>query len=131
MRKTIFVIALLMISSIALADIPKYITVQGRLTDANNLPVPSASYIFNFSIENLTGTILWSEIQSVYASNGVFNAELGRASGGINLPFDKEYLLEVWVEGKKLSPRVNITSSGYAFVSAGIAGDLDMKGKSI
>ena len=117
MKKTFFVIALLLISNIALASIPRYITVQGKLTDANDVPVTSVSANFNFSIYDdlTTGTLVWSEIQNnVPLNKGMFNTALNPPS---NILFDKPYFLEAWVNGNKLSPRVNITSAGYAFVA--------------
>jgi hypothetical protein len=137
-KKTFFVLAMLLISSIALAEIPNYITVQGKLTDANDLPVASGSYLFNFTVWNDPTSVnlinrIWTEQFTVTVTNGLFNTVL--SPPGIAY-FDKPYFLEVRVGTtsanlKLLQPRVNITSAGYAFVSAGISGDLDMKGKSI
>ena len=137
MKKTFFVLAMLLISSIALAEIPNYITVQGKLTDANDLPVASGSYLFNFTVYDSpnigSGNLIWTQQFTVTVTNGLFNTVL--SPPGIAY-FDKPYFLEVRVGTtstnlKLLQPRVNITSAGYAFVSAGISGDLDMKGKSI
>jgi len=136
-KKTFFVLAMLLISSIALAEIPNYITVQGKLTDANDLPVASGSYLFNFTVYNSpiigSGNLIWTEQFTVTITNGLFNTALNPPS---DVAFDEPYFLEVRVGTtstnlKLLQPRVNITSAGYAFVSAGISGDLDMKGKSI
>jgi len=132
-KKSLFVIAWLLLSSIALAEIPRQITVQGRLTDPNDVPVPSVSYLFNFMIwDDLTSTNpvnrVWTEQFYVYVSNGLFNTFLSPPS---YVNFDKPYYLEVRVGGNLLSPRVNITSSGYAFVSGGVAGNLDMKNYNI
>jgi hypothetical protein len=135
-KKIFFVIALLLISNIALASIPRYITIQGKLTDASDVPVASVSANFEFRIyDDLTaGTLVWSETQnSVPLNKGLFNTELGRASGGIptTLLFDKPYYLEAWINGNKLSPRFNITSAGYAFVAGGISGNLNMSNNNI
>jgi hypothetical protein len=127
MKKYIFVgIALLLISSLALAvSMPKYITVQGRLSDVNDVPLDSGSYLFNFSVYNSTGKTIWNEIQNTYVDNGIFNAELGRnTTGGINLPFDQDYFLEVSIWNQTINnwqvfaPRFNVTSSAFTF-SAG------------
>ena len=121
MKKTFFIISFLLLSSIALADMPRYITVQGRLTYANG-DIASGSYTFMFTIYNETSYPLWFEVQSnINVDNkGIFTVELGRNSTppGVNLPFDKKYFLEVRVNNQTLSPWIDITSSGYAF-SAG------------
>lgn len=119
MKKIFFVVSFLLMSSLALAAIPKYVTVQGRLTDVNDVPVPSGSYLFNFTIWNdpTAGTLIWTDQFNAPVSNGVFNIELGR-NAQLNIPFDQPYFLEVRVGGNLLTPRVNFTSAAYAFTSA-------------
>lgn len=124
MKKYLFVgIALLLMSSLALA-MPKTITVQGRLSDANDLPI-SGSYMFQFKIYDNLGNLKWGpEFQKVSVNDiGIFSVEMGRnTTGGIDLPFDQDYFLETYVNiggnWQTFTPKVNITSSGYAF-SAG------------
>jgi len=125
-KKYLFVIAWLLLSSIVLAEIPRQITIQGRLTGVNDVPVPSVSYLFNFTVyETLNPSVLvWSEQFNVIVTNGLFNTFLTPPS---NVLFDKPYSLEVLVNGNKLSPRVNITSAGYAFYAnvAGTVSEMD------
>ena len=133
---------MLLISNIALAaSIPRYITVQGKLTDASDLPVASGSYLFNFTVYNSSiagsGKLIWTEQFFVTVTNGLFNTVLSPPPSPPGLAyFDVPYFLEVKVGTNPsnlniLQPRINITSAGYAFVSAGISGNLDMKTNNI
>ena len=114
-------IAVLLMSTLAQAAIPNRISVQGRLTNANDVPVASASYNFEFRVYDdiNAGSLVWPiEYQTIPVVSGLFNTYL---SPPLSTPFDKPYFLETWVNGNKLMPRVNITSSGYAFY-ANVAG---------
>ena len=137
-KKILYALVWLLMSSIAFAAIPNQITVQGRLSDASDVPVASVNYIFNFSVFNAQsgGTLIWTEQFPVFVSNGLFNTFLTPPA---SVSFNEPYYLETRVgltpsTLSLLSPRVNITSSGYAFyanVSGGIAGNLNMKNYNI
>jgi hypothetical protein len=109
-------ISLLLFASITLADIPRYINVQGILIDPSTGEPPSGSSNVLFEVYNSSG-VIWSETQSIDPDDdtGLFNAELGRVSGGIVLPFNQPYFIEISVNGQKLLPRINMTSVAYAF----------------
>jgi|GEM_PF-3496181 len=111
--------AVLCLASGARADVPHYINYQGQLSDSAGTPI-TGSVILNFAIyesETSTGW-LWSEVQSVSVSNGLFDVRLGDvqpltadvfASGGV-----------VWLEVRETSstvspPRVPIVSVPYTY----------------
>ena len=118
MKKVVFcaIATLLLLSSIAAAQ--RYISIQGRVTNADESPVSSGSYTFLFNITDASGTQYWTETQTLYVDKGLFYAELGRVSGGLdynNIPSGAgDLFLEVTFNGQKLSPKLNLTSSGHA-----------------
>ena len=108
-----FVLSILLASSIALAAVPKEMTLQGRLTDTNNNPY-SGAYDFDIDIYDASsgGTSVFSQtLNDVSVSNGIFNIVLGN----VNANFDKDYWVEITVESTTLSPRIKLTTSPYAF----------------
>jgi hypothetical protein len=126
MKKYIFLaIGLLVIlGSIVYATIiiPKYITVQGRLTDSFDKPL-SGSYNLTFRIYDTetAGNLEWQETHLNFnIIGGLFNIELGKVNP-LDLNFDKPYWLEACVQGsgqascQTLTPRVRMTSSGFSF----------------
>ncbi|MEM5778432.1 MAG: hypothetical protein QXK49_02290 [Candidatus Aenigmatarchaeota archaeon] len=117
MKKYLFLISWLLLSSIVLAEIPRQITVQGILTDNSGVPLPSESYNFQFKVYDSSNNLIWSETQDILVKNGLFNAFLNPPENAL---FDKPYFLEITVNGNVLAPRVRITSSGYAFASASL-----------
>jgi hypothetical protein len=74
-----------------------------------------------FRIYDQAGTLLAEEEQSnVTVEKGIFSVLLGggKPLGALptigNLPFDREYFLEIWVNGEKMEQRQRITSAAYA-----------------
>jgi hypothetical protein len=132
MKKYLFVatISLLLFASIALADIPKYISVQGILTNANGGTLPSSvSYKLLFKIytyESCPGGSddKWNETKDNVNidDNGFFNVNLDFTTSTIG--FNESYWLEVQVwnttssSWNVLCPHIRMTSTSYAF-SAG------------
>ncbi len=115
MRYLVFTaVVMLLLSVVALGAVPRLISVQGRLTDATDAPL-SGSYSFLFTIFDAStgGSSLWSETQNVVVDKGIFNATLGQVTP-LTIGFDKDYWLEVVVNGQTLSPRIRITSSAYS-----------------
>ncbi len=117
-----FVISLLLAIPFAYADVPRLISVQGRLTDNFNTLI-TAPTDFVFKIYDGLGTELWSEDHTQANGNpvtpdssGVFSVLLG-SSNPLNIGFDEPYWLEVQIEGETLTPRQQIGSAGYAIRS--------------
>jgi hypothetical protein len=112
-------IILVLLVSISLAGIPKLINYQGMLTQSNGTtPVDDGNYNLTFKIYgSLSGTdSLWREYHSnVSVTNGLFNVILGSITT-LNLPFDTTYWLGIKVgSDPELSPRIQLTSVGYAY----------------
>ena len=110
----VFLILIVSFVGIALA-IPQTFNINGKLTDTTNSPL-SGTYTFNFSIYSAAtgGTHLWtSNAMSVTTdSNGIYNVILN----SINLEFADQYYLGIKVgTDAEMSPRLNLTSSPYAF----------------
>src|SRR3989344_4743166 len=113
-KKWILILIVFSLASFTLA-IPQTFNINGKLTDTTNSPL-SGTYTFNFSIySNSTGgTHLWtSNAMSVTTdSNGIYSVILN----SINLNFSDQYYLGIQVESDaEMSPRLNLTSSPYAF----------------
>jgi hypothetical protein len=103
------------LSSFVYAAVPHLLNYQGRLTDSNGSPL-NGSYSLTFRIYDAesAGNLLWEETQgTVVIQKGIFSVLLGSATN-LNLPFDKPYFLEIKVGNEVMSPRQQITSSGYA-----------------
>ena len=118
-------IGLLLFASITLADMSKYISVQGILTDADGLLLPSGSYRLRFNIFTSAtcpgAGPLWSrELMSVSVDDsGFFDVDLDFT--GTTLGFNQEYWLEVEVwdtassSYNTLCPHIRMSSVAYAF----------------
>jgi hypothetical protein len=108
-------VLLVLLSSLALAGIPKMINYQGMLTDNSGTPL-TGSYNLTFKIwtDTTGGSSLWTETQNgVQVTNGLFNVVMGKQTV-LNLAFDQQYWLEVGV-GAETLPRIRFTSVGYAY----------------
>jgi len=95
--------------------IPEDMSVNGRLTDDSGVAL-SGTYNLNFSIyDNVTvGNLMWNSgnVSVTTDSNGVFVARLA----DVDLNFSDDYFLGVKVEADaEMTPRVNLSSSGYSF----------------
>ncbi|MBI2484999.1 hypothetical protein HYW18_02535 [Candidatus Uhrbacteria bacterium] len=120
---------------------PNIITYQGRLLDANGVPVTDANIGMIFEIYNdpTAGTCLWSNNSSsctspsartVTLTDGLFSENLGDtgASPAYAVINDSVFAdnaalyLRVTVNGEPLSPRKRLTSSPYALNAENVDG---------
>lgn len=112
-------IILVFLASLSLAGIPKMINYQGMLTQSDGTtPVTNGNYPILFRIYNTSsgGSSLWSHTYNVAVTNGLFNVILGDDDAPISLPFNVDYWLELKVGADPpLSPRIKLTSVGYAY----------------
>ena len=121
MKKLILILAFLFLWTVdyglstASAQVPHLINYQGKLTDKQGKIVSDGTYEVTFRIYDAQGggSLLWQETQSLLVQKGIFSCLLGGANN-LNIPFDKPYWLEIVVNGEPMSPRQQITSSGYA-----------------
>ncbi|MCX7737257.1 MAG: hypothetical protein N2319_11155 [Candidatus Kapabacteria bacterium] len=115
MKRTLLLSILMVVFIIltSVAQIPQSISWQGILQDAqgNNLNGVHTVHFSFYDVAN-GGTPLWQEVQSVAINNGLASVILGD-SFPINLPFNKQYWIEIKV-GENTLPRIKLTSVPYA-----------------
>lgn len=103
---------------------PNQITLQGKLTTAAGAAVASQTKNFTFRIyDSFTdGNELWKySVNITTDANGVYDTILQN----LNLTFADQYYLSLQVDAdNESSPRINLTSSPYAF-RANISDDLN------
>jgi hypothetical protein len=109
-----------LIAAWTVAEVPKKINYQGRITDsatAEPLPGPHEMVFRVYDVE-FGGTALWSESHTVETdSAGVFSVVIGSVFP-IDLVLGEPMWLEVEVDGEVLTPRRELTSVPYAFYAA-------------
>jgi hypothetical protein len=123
-RSAIAVLAVLLASTVALAEIPQVIGYQGRVTDNSGVPVSDGTYTMRFRIYTAAtgGVLLWdSNNQSVALAGGIFDVMLGESpQPTISLTFDQDYWLSVQFDGEYQNPRKRLGSVGYAYMASGL-----------
>ena len=96
-----------------------YFSYQGQLLDNNNNPITgSRSMTFKLydTLDLDTGTLCWSETQSVSVQGGVFNVLLGSVNE-IDMTdpcFANDVYLELTIDSTRLDPRQLLTSNVHA-----------------
>lgn len=115
MRVLLVSIVLLLSISFVSADVPRSISLEGRLADSTNT-VLEGSYDFNFTLfDALVGgnklyekeTTLTTDSRRVYAIN----------LPNVNIQFYTNYYLQIEVEGDVFTPRLEIATNPYSFIS--------------
>ena len=118
---TALFMGLLCQAAVVLADIPRTINYQGRLTDPGGNPVVDAQYLIQFRFYDAEsgGTTLWdSGFRGVDVSDGLFAYQLGDSTA---IPGDLfAGNVDVWLGVKvstdpEISPRTKIDASAFAF----------------
>jgi hypothetical protein len=116
----------------ALAEIPRMISYQGRVTDSGGTPVPDGTYTMRFRIYDAEtgGTLEWdSGNRSIAVSDGVFNLLLGESrQPSLNLLFDDDNWLLVTFDGVNQTPRQRLTSAGYSYIVSGLVPGTKVEG---
>ena len=109
--------ALLLAASVCWSGIPHLIHYQGMLTDDGGTPLNTPQDIsFRIYNDSTGGTLKWTETQyGIMMTDRLFNVNLGDSTP-VDLAFDEDYWLEIDVgPGEILTPRVQLTSVGYAY----------------
>ena len=108
--------AVLMLTSSASAQIPRILSMQGVLLDANNQPLADGMYNMTFRIYDAQsgGNMLFEEYFAVPVTDGNYLALIGEKNA-LNLAFDKPDWMSVTPDGGKEAPRMQLTTSPYAF----------------
>ncbi len=121
MKATAFAALVLVLCAVlAHAGVPRTMSYQGVLRDDVGNSVPDGSYSIEFNIYDVAtgGTALWTETQSVVASDGLFNVILGSTTT-LGIDFDVPYWLGITIEAEsELVPRVELTAAPYALRAA-------------
>ena len=115
-----FVCALIIImrAGVSQAQVPQLINYQGVITDSEGAPINGpASILFSIYDDSTSGTLLWSETQTVTITDGIFSVLLG---SGTPIPYsvfdDSLTYLELTVESDQpMIPRKRLVSVGYSF----------------
>ena len=119
-------------ASSAGANVPPYLTEQGRLFDSAGTPV-AAGVTMEFQLYNTAtgGTALWSEKQTITPDSGYFSAELGSVT-----PFPAGIFATAAANGQNLflgvtvntdaeiTPRQPLQSVPYALVADNAVGNI-------
>jgi len=120
----ILVLGLVILASIASAEIPRVISYQGRISDGEGNPVTDGTYTMRFRIYDAAtgGNLEWdSGVQSIVLDGGIFNVLLGDAGQpALDMEFAEEYWLVVTFDGVNQLPRQRLTSVGYAYMASGL-----------
>jgi hypothetical protein len=122
------IIAFIIIGTTASAAVPNTLSWQGTIKDSNGDNL-DGNFNFTFSIYDVStgGTALWSETHSsVPVSDGLVSVILGKITP-INLLFGGQYYLGISINAGAELPRIEMSSSAYAFraKSAEIASDVE------
>lgn len=116
MRTGVLLLALLSVSSLAHAQVPRLISYQGTLSSGGN-PVPDGSYAITFRLYDAAtgGAALYTEAQpAVPVLGGGLSVILG-AGTPLTLAFDAPYWVGMQVgSDPEMSPRVALTAAPYA-----------------
>ena len=122
MKRIFLVLSLILLLASAfhaIAQIPRTLSYQGVLTDAEGNPRPNGDYTFTFRLYDSAsgGTALWSEQKTLPVQNGLFSTALGdQMPFDASIKFDRQYWLGIQVgDESELTPRIALTSVGYSF----------------
>lgn len=102
---------------------PSVMSYEGYITNSDGTPFEDGNYDFTFAIytEAAGGSPIWiEEHKSVTVNSGFIQLYLGRGTvpNPLNLPFDKQYYVGISVgEAPEMTPRLELTSTGYSFRS--------------
>jgi len=110
------------LSGIALGQVPQLINYQGLLIDpASDQPVPDNTYSITFSIYDvaLGGSAIWTETQNVQTKEGLYSVLLGSTTNFITaiLSGPQKYLGIKVGSDPEMMPRKRIVSVAYAILS--------------
>jgi hypothetical protein len=101
------------------SQVPQELSFQSLMKNADGTSLSDGEYSFTFRIYNSEsgGSAIWSETQTLQATNGYISAVLGLSST-LNLSFEEQYWIGISIEGEsELTPRIALTSSPYSFVA--------------
>ncbi len=107
-----FILLLILLPIITLAQIPQTMNYQGRLEDNSGNPVSDGNYTIVFTIYDAAtnGNSLWTETRTVTTEDGFFNLTLGENTA-ISISTDQQLWLNINIGGTDLTPRTKLSGS--------------------
>ena len=114
------------------AQVPSGITQQGRVLDAEGMPVTSevamTFTIYDDPVAAEAANILWTEVLNIQLDDGYFSARIGEDADNA-FPADLwdgsvRYLGITIGSDAELAPRARLASVPYAFVAGEVIGDI-------
>jgi hypothetical protein len=118
MRKIIFCILFLSLSTLVWADVPKTINYQARLTDLGGNPLLDGTYAITIRLyDSATATVpLWTEVEDAQTKNGYFSVALGSITVfPVGVDFNNPYWIGIKVGAdSEMTPRQPLKSVPYA-----------------
>ncbi|MBN2225821.1 MAG: hypothetical protein JW763_00505 [candidate division Zixibacteria bacterium] len=116
--RAFIVIAIMLAGTIAVAEVPKTFTYQGRLTDGSGTPVTNGNYsiVFRMYTVETGGSAFWaSDRMTVSVVDGLFSVKLGPFPTSV-FSEDSSRWLGITVGGDdEISPRTQLQAVPYAF----------------
>ncbi|MEQ9217913.1 MAG: hypothetical protein RLO17_07725 [Cyclobacteriaceae bacterium] len=127
MKKLAFAVCLGMLSISLFGQLPKTLSFQGYLTNADGEPITNSALEVSFSLytQKTGGSLVWGpETHEVNVQKGIFNTILGASQitavpldfGG-SLTFDQKYFLEIVINPggtPETLTRIELTSSMFS-----------------
>lgn len=113
------IVGIAAIATTALADVPRTMSYQGILRNADTSLVPDGNYQLTFRLYEAAtgGSPVWAETQVLAVSRGLFTATLGVVAP-LSMEFDHQYWLSTQIGGEaELAPRVMLASAPSALNS--------------
>lgn len=107
-----FILLLILLPIITLAQIPQTMNYQGRLEDNSGNPVSDGNYTIVFTIYDAAtnGNSFWTETRTVTTEDGFFNLTLGESTA-INISTEQQVWLNISIGGNNLTPRTKLSGS--------------------
>ncbi|MFZ2095670.1 MAG: hypothetical protein WAV05_03440 [Anaerolineales bacterium] len=123
------IVVFILVANPCWPDIPHLINYQGMLTDDGGVPL-NGSYDLTFSIYSISsgGSALWDETHNdVLIEDGLFSVILGSTESIPSSVFEgAERYLGIKVDtDPELTPRIRLTSVGYAYLAETAISDGD------
>lgn len=118
------IIAIAIITTSTLSQIPRQISWQGVITDASGAPLNGVYTItmnlFNTDNPGIT-TPIWAESFNKIIEDGLLNVTLGLDPiNPLNLEFNQPYWLEIVVGGSLPMERIKLTASPYSLMARSV-----------
>ncbi|MCP4582113.1 MAG: hypothetical protein GY839_10890, partial [candidate division Zixibacteria bacterium] len=133
MQKSVLILilsALLLLTSILVAEVAQTINYQGQLTDTGGDPVANGVYSMTFNLYNdpASGAPIWSSlVRQVVVTDGLFSYTLGDSVALAYDLFSSDYGLWLGVKvgaDPEMTPLTRLTAAPMAAVAASLNGDM-------